>query len=122
MNNVFKTSLLLSPAILITVAAYGYLGATSMALFADLGAANEVTRRGRALLDSIIEALRDRGMVPIEADTDGVYFCTRSEWSETEERAFVEEIGALLPAGIRLEYASRFAAGRFYALDKYQGM
>ena len=32
-------------------AAYGYMGATSMALFGDLGAANEVTRRGRALLD-----------------------------------------------------------------------
>ena len=57
-------------------AAYGYMGATSMALFGDLGAANEVTRRGRALLDKIIEALRERGMVPIEADTDGVYFAT----------------------------------------------
>src|ERR1700680_4049434 len=45
-------------------AAYGYMGATSMALYADLGAANEVTRRGRALLDGIIEALRERGMVP----------------------------------------------------------
>jgi DNA polymerase I len=100
-------------------AAYGYLGATSMALFADLGAANEVTRRGRALLDSIIEALRARSMVPIEADTDGVYFCTPSEWSETDERAFVEEIGALLPAGIRLEYESRFAAGLFHAIKNY---
>jgi len=66
-------------------AAYGYMGATSMALFGDLGAANEVTRRGRALLTEIIEALRERGMVPIEADTDGVYFATPQEWSEAEE-------------------------------------
>ncbi len=32
-------------------AAYGYMGAGSMALFADLAAANEVTRRGRELLN-----------------------------------------------------------------------
>ena len=100
-------------------AAYGYMGATSMALFADLGAANEVTRRGRALLTEIIEALRERGMVPIEADTDGVYFCTPKEWSEAEERALVEEIGATLPAGIKLEYESRYAAMVSHAIKNY---
>ena len=100
-------------------AAYGYMGATSMALFGDLGAANEVTRRGRALLDQIIEALRERGMVPIEADTDGVYFATPQEWSEAEERALVDEIGATLPAGIRLEYESRYAAMVSHAIKNY---
>ena len=100
-------------------AAYGYMGATSMALFGDLGAANEVTRRGRALLDQIIEALRERGMVPIEADTDGVYFATPKEWSEAEERALVEEIGATLPEGIRLEYESRYAAMVSHAIKNY---
>ena len=100
-------------------AAYGYMGATSMALFGDLGAANEVTRRGRALLDQIIEALRERGMVPIEADTDGVYFATPQEWSEVEERALVDEIGATLPAGIRLEYESRYAAMVSHAIKNY---
>src|SRR6266536_2335412 len=100
-------------------AAYGYMGATSMALFGDLGAANEVTRRGRALLDQIIEALRERGMVPIEADTDGVYFATPKEWSEAEERALVDEIGATLPAGIRLEYESSYAAMVSHAIKNY---
>jgi len=100
-------------------AAYGYMGATSMALFGDLGAANEVTRRGRGLLDQIIEALRERGMVPIEADTDGVYFATPHEWSEAEERALVDEIGATLPAGIRLEYESRYAAMVSHAIKIY---
>jgi DNA polymerase I len=100
-------------------AAYGYMGATSMALFADLGAANEVTRRGRALLIEIIEALRERGMVPIEADTDGVYFATPQEWSEAEERALVDEIGTTLPAGIRLEYESRYAAMVSHAIKNY---
>jgi DNA polymerase elongation subunit (family B) len=100
-------------------AAYGYMGATSMALFGDLGAANEVTRRGRELLDQIIEALRERGMVPIEADTDGVYFATPKVWSEAEERALVDEIGATLPAGIRLEYESRYAAMVSHAIKNY---
>ena len=100
-------------------AAYGYLGATSMALFADLGADNEVTRRGRALLDDIIEALRACGMVPIEADTDGVYFCTPQEWSEAEERALVDEIGATLPAGVKLEYESRYNSMLSHAIKNY---
>jgi DNA polymerase, archaea type len=100
-------------------AAYGYMGATSMALFGDLGAANEVTKRGRELLDQIIEALRERGMVPIEADTDGVYFATPREWSEAEERALVDKIGATLPAGIRLEYESRYAAMVSHAIKNY---
>jgi DNA polymerase elongation subunit (family B) len=78
-----------------------------------------VTRRGRELLTEIIEALRERGMVPIEADTDGVYFATPQEWSEAEERALVDEIGATLPAGIRLEYESRYAAMVSHAIKNY---
>ncbi len=100
-------------------AAYGYMGATSMALFGDLGAANEVTRRGRALLVQLIEALRERGMVPIEADTDGVYFATPKEWTEAEERALVDEIASTLPAGIRLEYESRYVAMVSHAIKNY---
>ncbi len=100
-------------------AAYGYMGATSMALFADLGAANEVTRRGRVLLDAIIEALRERGMVPIEADTDGVYFCVPVDWTEEQERTLVEEIGATLPSGIKLEYESRYKAMVSHAIKNY---
>jgi hypothetical protein len=100
-------------------AAYGYLGATSMALFADLGAANEVTRRGRALLDGIIEALRERGMVPVEADTDGVYFCTPQDWSEAEERALVDEVGATLPAGVRLDFENRYTSMVSHAIKNY---
>src|SRR6202023_3509220 len=55
-------------------AAYGYMGAGSMALFADMRAADEVTRRGREVLAQVLDALRQQGMALIEADTDGVYF------------------------------------------------
>src|SRR5207245_4568984 len=68
-------------------AAYGYMGAGSMALFADSRAAGEVTQRGRAMLAQVLDALRDRGMALIEADTDGVYFAAPSNWDEEQERA-----------------------------------
>ncbi len=100
-------------------AAYGYMGAGSMALFADLDAANEVTRRGRGMLDHILEALRGRGMALIEADTDGVYFAVPPDWTEEQERALVAEVGALLPAGIRLEYEGRFQAMVSHAIKNY---
>jgi DNA polymerase I len=107
-------------------AAYGYMGAGSMALFADSRAAGEVTRRGREVLKQVLEALRRRGMALIEADTDGVYFAVPSHWSEAQERALVAEIGAELPAGIRLEYEGRYRAMlshevKNYALMTYDG-
>ena len=43
-----------------------------MALFADRSAADEVTRRGRAVLDQVLDGLRARGMaleVPVEGGT-----------------------------------------------------
>ncbi|MDQ6643792.1 MAG: ribonuclease H-like domain-containing protein, partial [Chloroflexota bacterium] len=40
-------------------AAYGYMGAGSMALFADIGAADEVTKRGREVLAQVLDALRE---------------------------------------------------------------
>jgi DNA polymerase I len=54
--------------------AYGYLGAVELTRFSDVHAANEVTRRGRQLLDLICHELAQRGVTLLEADTDGVYF------------------------------------------------
>jgi DNA polymerase, archaea type len=107
-------------------AAYGYMGAGSMALFADMRAADEVTRRGRELLSHVINSLQGRGMALIEADTDGVYFAVPSTWDEEQERALVAEIGAELPEGIRLEYEGRYRAMlshevKNYALLTYSG-
>ncbi|HZR38793.1 MAG TPA: DNA polymerase domain-containing protein, partial [Ktedonobacteraceae bacterium] len=107
-------------------AAYGYMGAGSMALFADGRAAGEVTRRGRAILSQVLDALGERGMALIEADTDGVYFAVPTDWTEEQERALVNEIGAGLPEGIRLEYEGRYRAMfshevKNYALLTYDG-
>ena len=107
-------------------AAYGYMGAGSMALFADIHAADEVTKRGREILTQVLDALRQRGMALIEADTDGVYFAVPADWTEEQERQLVGEIGAELPAGIRLEYEGRYRAMfshevKNYALLTYDG-
>jgi len=106
--------------------AYGYMGAGSMALFADRAAADEVTRRGREILDQVVEALRRRGMALLEADTDGVYFAVPLGWDAAQERALVAEVAAELPYGIRLEYEGRYQAMlshevKNYALLTYDG-
>ncbi|APR77376.1 DNA polymerase II [Minicystis rosea] len=106
--------------------AYGYMGAGSLALFADRRAADEVTRRGRAILDQLVGSLRARGVALIEADTDGVYFGVPEGFTELDERAIVAAVGAELPAGIRLEYEGRYRAMfshevKNYALLTYGG-
>jgi len=107
-------------------AAYGYMGAGSMALFADIHAADEVTKRGREVLAQVLDSLRQRGVALIEADTDGVYFAVPADWTEEQEKQLVVEIGAELPAGIRLEYEGRYRAMfshevKNYALLTYDG-
>jgi DNA polymerase, archaea type len=99
--------------------AYGYMGAGSLALFADRRAADEVTRRGRAILDTIVLALRGRGVALIEADTDGVYFAVPEGCTEAEERAQVASAAAALPEGIRLEYEGRYRAMLSHEVKNY---
>lgn len=98
---------------------YGYMGAGEMALFADRPAADEVTRRGRAILGQVTDALRERGMALLEADTDGVYFAAPLGWAEAQERAVVAEVSALLPLGIRLEYEGRYQAMLVHEVKNY---
>jgi DNA polymerase elongation subunit (family B) len=117
----------LSAAMKILVnSAYGYLGAVGLTRCADVHAANEVTRRGREVLDRICRALAERGVTLLEGDTDGVYFAVPEGWSEEDERRVVREVAALLPAQVRLEFDGRYAAmlshePKNYALLGYDG-
>ncbi|HEX2568801.1 MAG TPA: DNA polymerase domain-containing protein [Polyangia bacterium] len=99
--------------------AYGYMGAGQLALFADRRAADEVTRRGREILDRLVAALRARGVALIEADTDGVYFAVPEGTTEADERALVAAVAAELPAGIRLEYEGRYRAMFSHEVKNY---
>jgi DNA polymerase elongation subunit (family B) len=111
---------------LVVNSAYGYLGAASLTRFSDVHAANEVTRRGREVLELLCEELARRGVTLLEADTDGVYFSVPPSWSEADERSVVSEVAALLPAQVHLEFEGRYRAmlshePKNYALLPYDG-
>lgn len=112
---------------LVVNSAYGYLAAgEGLTRFADVGAANEVTRRGRETLGLICRELAARGVQLLEADTDGVYFSVDETWTEADERRVVSEVAALLPPLVHLEFEGRYAAmlshePKNYALLTYDG-
>ena len=112
---------------LVVNSAYGYLAAgDGLTRFADVEAANEVTRRGRELLDQMCRELAARGVTLLEADTDGVYFAVPDQWTELDERRVVAEVAALLPPLVQLEFEGRYQAmlshePKNYVLLKYDG-
>ena len=101
----------MSAALKIVVnSAYGYLAAGGLTRFADVHAANEVTRRGREVLALMCRELAARGVTLLEADTDGVYFSVPETWSETDERRIVSQVAVLLPPLVHLDFDGRYAA------------
>ena len=112
---------------LVVNSCYGYLAAGgALTRFADVDAANEVTRRGRETLALICRGLDVRGVTLLEADTDGVYFAVPPEWGEAEERAVVADVASLLPPLVQLEFEGRYRAmlshePKNYALLHYDG-
>ncbi|HKP73946.1 MAG TPA: DNA polymerase domain-containing protein, partial [Longimicrobiaceae bacterium] len=112
---------------LVVNSAYGYMAAGGeLTRFADVHAANEVTRRGRETLALLCRELAARGVTLLEADTDGVYFAVPEGWTEADERRVVGEVAALLPPLVHLEFDGRYAAmlshePKNYALLGYDG-
>ena len=98
---------------------YGYLG-FSLGHFNDFEQANTVTRRGRELIQRAVSELEDRGALVVEVDTDGIYFVApfRLE-DESAAVKLIEEIGAWMPPGIRLEIDGRYPAMFSYKMKNY---
>ena len=95
---------------------YGYLG-FSGARFGDGELAAEVTRRGRELLQALIDEFAKHGCTILEADTDGIYLSSEKYFDAPEILlALVEPI---LPPGIELEYDGRYAAMFCYKAKNY---
>jgi len=117
----------LSAAIKLVVnSGYGYLGAVGLTRFADVHAANDVTKRGRELLSFMCHELGRRGVQLLEADTDGVYFAVPEHFTEADERRIVAEVAAQLPPMVELQFDGRYAAmlshePKNYALRPYSG-
>lgn len=95
---------------------YGYLG-FSGARFGDGSLAAEVTRRGRELLQALIEAFEREGVRILEADTDGIYLSSETYFAAPE--ALLERVQHVLPPGIELEYDGRYEAMFCYKAKNY---
>src|SRR5688500_66543 len=95
---------------------YGYLG-FSGARFGDGELAAEVTRRGRELLQALIDEFARHGCTILEADTDGIYLSSEKYFDEPE--ALLALVAPILPAGIELEYDGRYAAMFCYKAKNY---
>ncbi|SDS62273.1 DNA polymerase domain-containing protein [Opitutus sp. GAS368] len=95
---------------------YGYLG-FSGARFGDGELAAEVTRRGRELLQALIEEFQKHGCTILEADTDGIYLSTDRYFAKPEE--LLALVGKILPAGIELEYDGTYDAMFCYKAKNY---
>jgi DNA polymerase, archaea type len=102
---------------------YGMLGA-GFASFCDGTAAARVAARGREVLDLLLDELRRRDAILIEADTDGVLFSLppnpdERSWSYEDELALIEDVAHAMPAGIQLEHDGRYAAMYSYMEKNY---
>ncbi|HEU5193909.1 MAG TPA: DNA polymerase domain-containing protein, partial [Methylomirabilota bacterium] len=97
---------------------YGYLAFTN-GHFNDFTAADRVTAEGRRIVSQIVERLNALGAMPIEGDTDGVYFLPPPGHEPAGDGALLERIAAGLPEGIALELDGRHAAMFSYKMKTY---
>jgi DNA polymerase elongation subunit (family B) len=98
---------------------YGYLG-FEMGHFNDFAAANQVTAKGRELVQSAIAWLKQEGAKIIEVDTDGIYFVPPDTvTAEADEQRLIERLGRILPDGIELELDGRYPAMFSYKMKNY---
>ncbi|MBI1736771.1 MAG: DNA polymerase II [Candidatus Rokubacteria bacterium] len=97
---------------------YGYL-AFSSAHWNDFAAADRVTAEGRDVVTAIIDRLRTLGGVPIEADTDGVYFVPPPAHARAGDDALLARVAEALPPGVHLELDGRYTAMLSYKLKTY---
>ncbi len=95
---------------------YGYLG-FSGARFGDGELAAEVTRRGRELLQALIDEFARLGCTILEADTDGIYLSSAAHHANPD--ALLAQVQQILPAGIELEFDGRYDAMFCYKAKNY---
>ncbi len=95
---------------------YGYLG-FSGARFGDGELAAEVTRRGRELLQALIDEFGKLGCTILEADTDGIYLSSPQYFAQPE--ALLAQVQRILPVGIELEFDGRYDAMFCYKAKNY---
>ena len=98
---------------------YGYLGYGG-GLFNDYDAATRITLAGQDIVKLVVARLQATGAIPIEVDTDGVYFVPPADVRGVdEEETYIESVAGGLPAGIRLAYDGHYDAMLSLRLKTY---
>ncbi|MGH7355310.1 MAG: DNA polymerase domain-containing protein [Candidatus Rokuibacteriota bacterium] len=97
---------------------YGYL-AFAPGHWNDFAAADRVTAEGRRIVTRLVDRLVELGAVPVEADTDGVYFVPPPGHTEDGDGALVDTLASDLPAEIVLELDGRYRAMFSYKMKTY---
>ena len=97
---------------------YGYLG-FSQARFNDFDLAAAVTEQGREILRGMVARLRELGAMPIEIDTDGIYYTPPSGLDASGRERFQADFRAHLPEGIEVEFDGHFRAMFSYKMKNY---
>jgi DNA polymerase elongation subunit (family B) len=98
---------------------YGYLG-FMLGNFNDFAEANNVTRRGRELIQRAVGVLEEAGAQVVEVDTDGIYFVAPFALGDSAAAdALIDRVGAAMPMGIRLEIDGRYPAMFSYKMKNY---
>ncbi|MBP7276410.1 MAG: DNA polymerase II [Kiritimatiellae bacterium] len=99
---------------------YGYLG-FAQARYSDFTAAERVTARGREILRSMLETIRELGGDPVELDTDGIYYTPPSGAADPgpDREAFRRDVARCLPPGIEVEFDGEYPAMFSYRMKNY---
>lgn len=99
---------------------YGYLG-FSQGRFCDFDAAEQVTQNGRELLVFMIDWLRKAGAVPVEIDTDGIYYVPPKETVKDarKQEKFSVDFAEALPPGIEIEFDGEYVSMFCYKMKNY---
>lgn len=97
---------------------YGYLG-FGQARFNDYDLAAAVTEQGRDILRGMVAKLRELGALPIEIDTDGIYFTPPSGQDAKSLARFQTDFRSHLPEGIEVEFDGRYPAMFSYKMKNY---
>jgi DNA polymerase I len=72
------------------------------------------------LIQRAVAELEERGAQVIEVDTDGIYFVAPANAADEEGAdRLLEQVGSIMPEGIRLEIDGRYAAMFSYKMKNY---
>jgi len=97
---------------------YGYL-AFPQARFNDYDLAASVTEQGREILRGMVAKLRELGAMPIEIDTDGIYYTPPSSLKGEALEKFQADFRSHLPKGIEVEFDGHYPAMFSYKMKNY---